>query len=222
MIIWARRSTLNKVKKQVRIIVISAVLTMAVTLAADYIAGFYHFPTPTPSLTLIWIGSVFYSIKKYKMIELSPHAALGEMMKSIEDSIVLFNPDRTINWHNENDDRLIQKLLKSGNMLNLFSDNFKIVSLISDLKNRNNSSAVFRYPLRINNGTVIYDVLIKNICDSFEDNLGYLLKAKKVESVDYIQKFYKITKRETDVIKLLISGLTYQDISESLEFQKIH
>lgn len=46
--------------------------------------------------------------------------------------------------------------------------------------------------------------------------MGFLMKTKKVLILDFLKKTYDITKREHEIIQLLITGMTYADISNEL------
>jgi DNA-binding CsgD family transcriptional regulator len=218
---WSGKNKFYNVKKMVKIIIVSGIITILITVIGDYTASFFNLPTPTPALTLIWIFSIFFVIKKYRMIEISPYTVPIEIMNSMEDTIALFNPDRSLNWFNKTDDDVFNKIILSRkNLLSIFSDNFNVVSMISELKNGEQQSAAFRYPCRINNDIYLYDIVIKNLHDSFGDNMGYLLKAKRIKSVEFLGSMFRITKRELEVIKLLLTGLTYQDLSANINISE--
>ncbi|MDA3778667.1 MAG: helix-turn-helix transcriptional regulator [Bacteroidales bacterium] len=192
-------------------------LQLSCTITGDYIAGYYKIPTPTPALTLIWIGALFFVIQRYRMLEISPHTITLEILNSIEENIVLFNNDYKINWFNKTSDLFFAKILSVYNdMISMFKQNIHFTSFITDLVNSNKQVVMFRYSFQIENVMSVYDIVIKKVYDSFGDSMGYLMKADKVKSLDYLQKFFKITKREIEVIKLLITGLTYGEIAIQL------
>ncbi len=221
LLVWSSGSESKRVKKQVKIIIISTAVTIFMTIAGDYIAGYLDVPTPTPALTLIWISAIYFVIKKYRMIEISPYTVPVEIMNSMEEVIALFNPDKKLIWHNEADDAFFMTiLLKRKNLVSLFSGDFNSVSSINDLKDRENTVSVFRYPYRLDEYICLYDILVKKMYDSFGDNIGFLLKARKVKSVEFLRTIYSITKRELEVIKLLITGLTYNDIAGQLNISE--
>ena len=217
LLVWSSRSESNRVKKQVKIIVPSSIITVFVTLAGDYIAGFSGVPTPTPSLILIWISAIYFVIRRYRMIEISPYTVPVEIMNSLDEVIALFNPEKKLIWQNETDDAFFGTVLaERKNLITLFSDSFNSVSNINELNNPGEIVSVFRHPYSLHNQICLYDIVIKKVYDSFGDNIGYLLKAKKVKSVEFISSIYRITKRELEIIKLLITGLTYNDIAAQL------
>lgn len=208
-------------KKQTKIIISSGLLTIFITLIGDYTAGFYNIPSPTPALALLWIGALFFVITKYRMLEISPYTITLEILNSLEEIIVLFNPDTEINWFNKIDDSFFYKILSTDtNMISMFKHDAPTSSLIADLIAGNKMMVTFRYPFSINHEIHLYDVLLRTVKDSFAENIGYLMKVKKVKSITYLKNLFKITERETEVIKFLITGLSYSDISSKLDISE--
>jgi hypothetical protein len=182
---------------EVRIIISSGLFTILITILGDYIAGFLKVPTPTPALTLLWIAGLFYVILKYRMLEISPYTVTMEILNSIDDIVVLFNPDGSINWFNKTGDAFFYKVLsEEPHLLDLFGHKHQENSLVDDIMQDRRQIARFRFPFRLGSMTTVYDVVLEQVKDSFDDNMGYLMRVNRVKSINSLQIFYKLTKRE--------------------------
>ncbi len=217
LFVMYRSTKIKRKKKQAKIIIISALFTMITTVVVDYLAGYHGVPSPTSALILVWIAAVFYAVIKYQMIEISPHTIPLEILNSIEEQVVLFDHDKKMSWFNDSKDPFFSEILRNcRGITSLFNNDIRITSSLSEIFNEEREYSSFRYPFHSGDAIGVYNIHLKRVRDSFGDSIGYLMRAKEIRSLDFLQDLYKVTRREIDVIKLLITGITYADISSEL------
>jgi DNA-binding NarL/FixJ family response regulator len=67
-----------------------------------------------------------------------------------------------------------------------------------------------------NAGDVLTDTHLSRIYDKFNDPSGFLVISRESKGKQQVQKAYRITDREFEVVELLLSGLPNKDIGEQL------
>jgi DNA-binding CsgD family transcriptional regulator len=63
-------------------------------------------------------------------------------------------------------------------------------------------------------------VYITELKDQFGDYSGFLALANEEKGVDQFRKRFGLTKRELEIIRLIVSGVTYKGISEQLDISE--
>jgi len=97
--IWGKQSVFRREKRQSGIIIstIAAIFPLgAVTDIILPIMGIPLIPTLTIFFILIPIFGIWYSIKKYRLMNLSPENVFLDVMKTVREGVIITNPDRVI------------------------------------------------------------------------------------------------------------------------------
>lgn len=219
-IVWAIHSKSKRNRKQGIIILSWALVTLPITHSADIFARANNLPCPAGIFVLIWVSSLFYCTVKYQMFETNPQYVLREITKNIESIIILYNPYGYRTWSNieDNKNEKLKAVLKHYTKLdNIVGKKMAIMSY--DIKNNQESININR-PF-VNSDDIIYcTVTLKYVFDLYGDFLGTMVAVTQYEKDEPLLFKKRLSKREQQVAVLLISGLTYNQISKELYITK--
>ena len=220
VILWTIRSKSKKNKKQGNTIVITAFITIPITHSADYYTRLHDMPGPAGIIILIWISAFFYLTVKYQMFEINPQYVLREITKNLGSIIILYNPYGYRTWSNIDDSR--NKNLKIALQLYTRLDNIigeKKLLMLYDEKNPNKKIDIKRS--FVNGEAIIHCIVsLKYVTDTYGDFLGTMVVIAQYEREEPAFITERLSRREQQVAELLVSGLTYSQISRELHISQ--
>ncbi len=92
---WGAKSPYKREKKQVRIFLVTSIISMTLASVFDNIlpfAGVVRFPLVAPVITLVWMFGLWYAIHNYGMMKIDTSFAASEIINNMND--LLFLTDR--------------------------------------------------------------------------------------------------------------------------------
>jgi len=99
LLVWARRTTLRREKKQARIIVGTVLVSLVLSSVFDNlfpVLGIVRFPMIAPIAILIWVTGTWYAIVRYRFMSLSTAVAADEIITRMQDLMILADPQGRI------------------------------------------------------------------------------------------------------------------------------
>ena len=171
-----------------------------------------------PLFYLIWIIAILYAIIKYKFLSIIPQLVSNDIIKNIDEAIILLNQNREIITVNDKAKSILGNDIYIRNKLIEKITNFdEIESKLSNLLKGEIKEFNDRFQIKISEEKkILTDVKCTLIKDKFDDILGVLIIGKEVKGADYLKKAHKITDREFNIILQIISGLSNKAIGDQL------
>jgi PAS domain S-box-containing protein len=93
---WGKKSPFRRVKKQVRIFLVTSIISLSGASICDNIlpfAGIVRLPLMAPIIILVWMFGLWYAINRYGMMKIDTSFAASEIINSMND--LLFLTDRS-------------------------------------------------------------------------------------------------------------------------------
>ena len=219
---WYRRSDLTREKKQIKLLIISSLTAMCLTVA-DYLLHnrFLAFRTVslTPILLAPWGVGYILAIKRYQLLNITPEMVTRRILESIDEQVILVNPEGRPVYMNGKALRFFEKPFRK-----MESHRFDRFFLQDDEDSM--------LPALTGDGSVKKKVLLKTlgqegippvlafeinkVYDRFGDLLGFLLIGKEDRSVEIFVRQFQLTAREADVVAGIVGGLKTRTIAEQL------
>jgi DNA-binding NarL/FixJ family response regulator len=170
-----------------------------------------------PIFLSIWPFGIAFAIIKYRFLAISPERICKDIVENVEEAIMITNRN-----------------------LNIIYANPKSKSLITDASKREISRIIFEYDsvkekiqalldgslpgltsnlnyVTKDNKKLLMSVRFSVIKDKFQDITGILLLAQEVKGIKEFMLKYKLTDREFEVVRLLVSGISNKTISAQLK-----
>jgi DNA-binding CsgD family transcriptional regulator len=217
------RSKTNKSRRQTYIICGSGIVILVLSWTADYFFAFHDSQNIIPFWLILCIGILFYTIKKYRFIPISPDFISGDISENIEEGIILLDPGLKIIFTNRAAYRLLNvEKTESIELQDFISEKHILSNEFSKLMQTD--AILFR--TRINfipremSQKIPVDMKVKKVIDNYSDISGFLIIVSRAKDIEHLKTLYKITGRELEVIHQLAVGKTYKDISDFLKIKE--
>ena len=178
----------------------------------------YTIPAGGNLFFIIWGIGVTYAIIKYRFLVLTPNLVSSEIITNIDEIILLLDSDLKIISNNiKNNKLLISNNNHNRPFLQYIHESEIIKNEISQLLEGKSGDFSCRFNFKTTEDLLLVDGKFKIIKDSFNDVIGIMVIAKEVKEVKQLQRLYKITERETEIVQLIISGMQNKDIAKKLD-----
>jgi DNA-binding CsgD family transcriptional regulator len=220
--IYRRRTGLNKEKR--RAIIINS--TYLISLLCGFLFAFtlpsfgiYHLSRMGPNTYVIYLFAIYYSVFRYKFLDLIPLIITDDIIAHISDMVILLDADFTITKINNKCTEILGFQNSSRDHKNIYSIipekemfNERLNAFLKSNEKILNDSTY----LKGSKAEILADVYVSRIYDRYCDIAGYLVIAKEIRGIKEFMKKYKLTAREFEVLRLLITGILNKEISEKL------
>ena len=218
-----KKVTSNREKKQSRIIILSLVFTIACYNIEPFLLSFL-FNNRTygvsPIFSIIWISGIWFAVKKYKFLSLGKNVLSREIFSALHESIILLDYNLNIILINETAKKTLGIDMGNVQLNEIIVEYDFFINKIKYI-NKNKKSTNFQLnfidsfqkniPMKIN---------LSILVDKFQDIIGYIVAADPILDHDLMVEKYSITKREYEIIKLLMSGRSNKSIAEYLNISE--
>ena len=217
---WSKKSNKKRVKKQTKMIIIFGLIAIIIGSLSDTVLVSLNIPSLSPITTLLWIFAVGYSVLKYRFMSITPSSVSEDIIKSIDESIILLDNSFNIITINKKTEELINKELDELKPKELSSIIHEHNSLKKEIENLyqgeySDFSCRVNYKKR-DDQKILIDTKFSIVKDKFNDIIGILIIGHEVKEMKQLKTLYQITDREADVMQLIISGLTNKEIADHL------
>jgi DNA-binding CsgD family transcriptional regulator len=215
----------NKNKRIAFILLITQIVSLVIISLDQYVLFYLtelksvQIPGGYLPYFLIWYLGIGYTMVRFHFLILTPSYVNQDILKNIDESVILMDIDYnlvTINQTAE-DTLQIENDLSGQEVSKIIREYDYLKSEVENLKQRNESDFACRLNLIKPDNTIIYmDGKVKLIRDKFNDILGNLIIAKPVKEMIQMQKYFKFSPREAEVVQLVLSGTKNREIAKKL------
>lgn len=105
MVIWRLKTSLNREKKQMAILITTQILTV-VFLIFEYLFNDFllkiRLATISPVIVSVWIIGMVLAVKRYQFLSITPEIVSREILNAIHEIIILINENEEITYMNNN------------------------------------------------------------------------------------------------------------------------
>jgi DNA-binding CsgD family transcriptional regulator len=225
---WYRRSVLHREKKQIRLLIIFASVSMALTVG-DYILHnqlpFMRTVSHAPILLIPWVAGYVIAVKRYHLFNITPERVTRRIVESIEQLVILVSPSGKAAYMNGNALRFFGVPFTKLEQVRI-DDYFLEAEEEDTLIPAGGKACAAQDPppqkqrvVHVSEDPASWSILefeTTEVFDRFGDPLGFLLIGNVVQDAGGLQEQYNVTAREMDVIGGMIKGWTAEAIACSL------
>lgn len=221
IVLYLKRAEYNKERKQAVWLMMNLILSTAIGTAGLWVIPFFNFRVPNigPTYHLFYVAGLFYSVYRFRFMELNPSIVADEIISHINDMVILLdNKLRVISVNTAA--RKSLGLIPADITGKSFSDLIHEQDFIANISRNSipgageNSGFITRYITE--DGPVVANSYFAAVKDNFDDIIGFLVISRENRGRKEFQKAYKITERELEIVDLTISGLSSRDIGKHL------
>ncbi|MBP7738529.1 MAG: SpoIIE family protein phosphatase [Spirochaetes bacterium] len=107
---WGKKSPFRRVKKQVRIFLVTSIISLTGASICDNIlpfAGVIRIPLVAPIIILVWMFGLWYAINRHGMMKIDTSFAASEIINSMNDLLFLTDREGFIKETNLHSSRIL-------------------------------------------------------------------------------------------------------------------
>lgn len=204
LIRWGLRTQLKRDKRNAFTLAISMGITIILFNLEPFILPYftsYKTIMLSPNFGFIWITGIWISLNRYNFLSKNETIIKKILLDNMESYVVIF--DAALNH--------IEMNKKATTLGDLDFRKFFFSDFTGDI-----SKVIRKISIPTNSGTILLNYRITTIKDSYHDIAGFVLIAEEIEALSGMRCTYKITEREFDVIKMIVSGCNNNEIAEKL------
>lgn len=206
-------------KKQAFIILISALSASLINILMNTVLPFfdiYELPQMVQLVTLIWILGILYAIVSYRFIGIHPAMTGEEIFNHIHGFVLLIDNEYKIISANQEFQKHAEQngfAWKNNGITALLQwDNF-LKKKFQNLADDSNNFFIQKIFYKTKEEAVITDSRVSRIQDKFGDGVGFLIISNQNIGIAQLQKRYKLTNREIEIMERCLSGLSNREIA---------
>lgn len=226
---WYRRSVLRREKKQIKILVIFASVSMALTVG-DYILHnqrpFLRTVSHAPILLIPWVAGYVIAVKRYHLFNITPERVTRRIVEAIDQLVILVSPAGKPTYMNGNALRFFGVPFTELEQIRI--DDYFLEAGEKDSLIPAGQEAEVEQEVSLRKQRVVHvsedhaswsvlELETSKVYDRFGDPLGFLLIGDVVRDAEGLQQQYRVTAREMDVIGGMIKGWTAEAIAGRLQ-----
>ena len=219
-VVWLIKTDSQREKKQALLIISGAVITIVLTTILDFRMGIAGLPTLTPFLTLIWGGSIFYAFNRFDFLKTSPVFMSARILEQSPDMILMFDRNLKLLFTNYVSGIASYEMSDNERMPGFetfFSNSAQLIKKIKDIAALEIKSFTAPVVFRGSDGeNISLQGCFSLISDEFDSFGGILFSGRALVSLGDFSSKWKLSPRETEVLKLLAAGSSNADIAETL------
>ncbi len=232
LIVWYNRSTLKREKKQIRPLIFSSSISMAlVTLESQFHYQLLTIKTVSlsPILLVPWVAGYVIAIKKYQLLNIAPEMVTRRILEAIDEFVVLVDPEGKPTYMNPKALRFFGRPfhkieeIKTDQPFLQVEDGGSLLPIIYE-----EHVVKKRVAFRVSSGPErteekehpVLDMEITKVFDKYDDLLGYLLIGREVSTLEHFQDRFRLTDRELDIVGCIINGWKTAMIAKNLQISE--
>ncbi len=107
---WGKKSPFRRVRKQVRIFLVTSIVSLTGASLFDNIlpfTGVIRFPLVAPIIILVWMFGLWYAINRYGMMKIDTSFAASEIINSMNDLLFLTDREGSIRETNQHSCKIL-------------------------------------------------------------------------------------------------------------------
>ncbi len=218
---YAKQSKFNREKKLAGMLIINYSITIfAGIIFVGILPSFFKdMENIGLSYSLFYIVGLFFAVFRYGFLSFRSSFVAEEIISHISDIVILIDHDyRLVHYNKKFSDYFIlgEKETRGGSIFDIISENTEFRRIIDDLSSTGTGSFTCRLDYIYGNETLPTDTYISVINDNFRDITGFIVLSKINRSRNLFKKTFTITDREFEVIDLVFSGMSNEEIGKKL------
>ena len=221
--LWYKKSKFIKHKRQSIILLIGICSINLINLVEAMILPLftsYKSLGISPITVMILTLGIWYSITKYKFLSITPELVSKDLIENIDESVILLNDSFNIIKINPATEKLINlksEDIKSSPISEIISEHKSITDEINNMIKEDHKTFSSRiHYITGNNKNILMDIKFYVIKDKYNDLIGIMLIGKEVKELKQFRSKYKITKRQEEIIRMIINGKLNKEIAQSI------
>jgi PAS domain S-box-containing protein len=223
LFLWNRKSPTVREKRQSFILFITLLLVLSINTVEGFVLPSiisYSSAGWAPIVLLIWMIGVWYAIVKYRFLSITPEMVSRDIIENIDESIILLDRQLRIVTINKKAEQLLQYKpdeLKAAGTTRIIAEHELVQRKIKTLmQNETKYVSTTAHFINKTGSRIRMQIRLALIADKFNDIIGILIIGRELKQIKQLQKVYKLTEREVEVIQYILSGVKNKDIAAML------
>lgn len=213
-----KKTKSNRIRKQSRIIFAAIVITIASYNIEPFLAPLlFNYETYglAPIFSIFWVSLIWHAMNRYRFLGMNERFLPRDIMEALHEMVIITDQELRVIRVN----RSLRARLAAKREIHTLEDIFvehRFIARLADSLN-DGPSADVTLNLSVPEGdTGLVKVNIDPFLDRFGDRVGYIITAREVfEGYSYLEE-KGITRREYQLIQMVMAGNSNRQISDSL------
>ncbi|MBN1646579.1 MAG: hypothetical protein JW874_00980 [Spirochaetales bacterium] len=211
---WARKTGLRRIKLQARLIIITGLVTILLTVLSDFVLGILGITSLTPVIILLWISSLYYITGKYRFMGITEQIISRDIIQVIDEYIAVYESDNRIVMINKSLSELTG--LETGSHSGVLSGPYEKQLKSGPDGKHGGGPEKLRLVISDRSGNPVpVNAEYKILRDEFNDALGTLFIGRKAPDIMQLRRQYDLTGRETEIVQHLLTGRSNGSIASA-------
>lgn len=221
IVVYLKRAKYNKERKQAVWLMMNLVISTAIGTTGLWVIPFFDFRVPNigPTYHLFYAAGLFYSVYRFRFMELNPSIVADEIISHINDMVILLDSELrvvSVNTAAEKSLGLSPADITGEFFPDLIHEKDFIINTFSNIMSGTGKNIGFMTRYKTENEPVTAESYIAAVKDNFNDIIGFLVISKENRGRKEFRKAYKITERELEIVDLTLAGLSSRVIGKQL------
>ncbi len=214
---WAYCSKLKRNYRQAAFIIIGGFLPIILNQFTEIIRRDLGYPTFASSLSIIWMGSLFFTMIRYRFLYYSSETISRDVVKTIDESVFVVDIEGSVIFSNDKTRNPDETHQSQQSLTDYFVEHRIVEKQLELLLKNNFSPMTCRLHLHKAENPVLINACFSAMFDEFNEPLGLIITASEVIELHQLRKVFNLTEREIFILQFMISGETNTIISDYLE-----
>jgi DNA-binding CsgD family transcriptional regulator len=222
ILLWRRRTKINKERIQSLLILVIFSLTYFTSLVATLLLpflGIHGYQTIGIILFGAYIIGLSLLISRFQFLDIKTPIPVDEVIENISELVFLLNPGFRIKEVNGAVGTVFpnaRETLPGRSFLELVDDNGDLARLAAGNVGAGPTSVWMMVRYRTDAGALPARARVSVTRDRFNDVSGFLVISSEIKEAGKLRERFRITPREIQVIGLIASGCSYRETAERL------
>jgi len=217
---WARNTKLHREKVQARIIAVSTIFGTTIGILLDFIVGTKGYPPISYTVPLLWLVAIGYAILRYGLMRFSPASVDRFLMTHLDQAVFVVDCSWNVTDINDAGRLLIERDETSKDALemkDIFIDSEQIKHRIEAAVSSENTSYSHTEFIRTARNEIVQVIANYSVVnDYWGDRIGILIICHPETDLQAFVQHFKLSERQTDILRHVISGRSQQQTAEAL------
>jgi DNA-binding CsgD family transcriptional regulator len=218
--LWGRSLIFHREKVQARIIAVSTICGTAIGMLLDFLVGSKGYPPVSYTIPLLWMAAICHAILRYGLMRFSPASVDRFLMNHLDQAVFMVDCSWNVTDINSAGRILLEKEESSKDdmdMKDIFIDAEQIKHRIEAAISSKNTSYSHTEFIRTARNTIVQVIAnFSLVNDCWGDRIGILIICYPEIDLQAFVQHFKLSERQTDILRHIISGRSQQQTAEAL------
>lgn len=219
--LYLKKAESNKEYKQAKLLMLNFILSTVICTAGIWVIPYFNYKIQNigPTYHLFYVIGLFYSVFRFRFMELKPSIVAEEIISHISDIVLLIDRKLriiSVNKSAESEFNCTSEKLNGKFFLEMIIDKEMVGKIFHNIEAGliKKTDTIIRY--RAGENIIVADSYISAVKDRFNDITGFLVISKENRGRRDFQRAFGITERELEVVDLTVAGLSSREIAKHL------